>query len=288
MKLFGKCLRENLKSPLTYAGIILFVVLCGFGTTVEINEENYSFFGIIFDPTLLSRAKKLIECSSFLISYRFSQSNWYAIGFAVITAVPPLFTYIRSFEKIHHFSLIRSNYRSYSAGIVFSSFLSGMIIMLAGILMYTAAAYLTLPSFSSFADEMYQMIYGETVSARLFLFMKQAFDHVFIGGIISVFAINIYRFIRSDFLAATIPMMIMYISVKVIPNYGEWLGSDIRHYENVFARAVVLIFPSTFTELGSSLEKMFQAPFWIAYIIFGAFLFAMYILFYRSVKRFCL
>lgn len=285
MKLFCKCLRENFTSPLTYAAAILFAVLCGFGVTVQINKETYSFFEIVFNSELLSKAKSLSECSSYLMAYHFSQSTWYAIGLAVLTAIPALYTYIKSLEKIHSFALIRSNYRAYSAGIVFSSFFSGMIITLAGILMYTAAAYLLFPSFESFSDIDLQLIYGETVSDRLFSLIKKVFNHALVGGFIPVFAITLYRFIRSDFLAATIPMMLMYISVKVLPNYREWLSSDMRHLENTFARVLAMLFPSNLTDLSRSLEGAFNAPFWLAYIVLGAFLFAMYLLFYKSIRK---
>lgn len=285
MKLFGKCFRENFASPLTYAAAVLFAVLCGAGATVQIGEETYSFFEIAFNSKLLSQTKYLSECSSYLMAYRFSQSAWYAIGLAVLTAIPVLYTYVRSLEKIHCFALIRSNYRAYSAGIVFSSFLSGMIITLAGILTYTAAAYLLFPSFESFSSPDLNMIYGETVSVRLFSLIKKAFNHALVGGVISVFAITLYRFIRSDFLAATLPMMLMYISVKVLPNYREWLSSDIRRSENAFARVLAMLFPSNLTDLGNSLETSFNAPFWLAYIVLGAFLFATYLLFYKSIRK---
>lgn len=285
MKLFGKCLRENFASPLTYVAAILFAVLCGFGVTVQINEETYSFFEIVFNSELLSEAKKLSQCSSYLMAYRFSQSAWYAIGLSVIAAVPALYSYIRSFEKIYNFALIRSNYRAYSAGIVFSSFFSGMLITLAGIMIYAAAAYLLFPSFASFADHDLQLIYGETVSARLFPLIKKVFNHALVGGVIPVFAITLYRFIHSEFLSATIPMMLMYISVKVLPNYREWLSSDIRRSENALIHVWVMLFPSNLTDLGYSLENTLNAPFWLSYIVLGAFLFEMYLLFYKSTEK---
>lgn len=285
MKLFSKCFRENFTSPLTYAAMILFFVLCGTGVTVSINDTTYSFFEIISNSELFSQAKDMNECSSFLLAYSFSQSGYYTIGLAILTAVPALYTYIRSQEKIHYYALIRSkNYRSYSAGIVLSSFLNGMIITLAGILMYTMAAFLIFPDSASSEDPYFLMAYGETVFARLFLFIKRVFNHAMVGGIIPVFAITLYRYIRSDFFAATIPMMLMYISVKVLPNWREWLNSH-EVSGNALAQLFVLMFPSNLPDLGISLNRTFNAPFWPAYIVLGAFLFAIYLLFYRSVKR---
>lgn len=253
--------------------------------TVSINDTSYSFFEIIFNSELLFQAKDMNECSSFLMAYSFANSAYYTIGLAIITAVPALYTYIRSQEKIHCYALIRSkNYRSYSAGIVLSSFFSGAIITIAGILLYTAAAYFIFPDSTSFEDPYFLMAYGETVFARLFLFIKRALNHALVGGIIPVFSITLYRYIRSDFFAATIPMMLMYISVKALPNYREWLSSD-EISGNALARLFVIAFPSNLIELGILLERTFNAPFWLSYIILGALVFAMYLMFYRSVKR---
>ncbi len=78
------------------------------------------------------------------------------------------------------------------------------------------------------ADSQYELMYG-AASDRLFDLLKKLFNHAFVGGIIPVFAVTLYRFIRSDFLAATIPMMLMYISVKILPNYREWLLTGCIH-----------------------------------------------------------
>lgn len=284
MKVFGKCLRENLSSPLTYAAIILLFILCSAGVTVSIEDKTYSFFELIASSELLSQVKARNDCSSYLMAYSFANSAYYTIGLAIITAVPALFTYIRSFEKIQIYAMVRSNYRAFSAGIVLSSFLSGAIITLAGIMLYTAAAYLKFPNSSSFEDSYSLMAYGETVLARLFLFIKRVLNHALVGGVIPVVSIVLYRLIRSDFFAATIPMMLMYISVKVLPNYREWLNSD-EISGNALAKLFVIAFPSNLIELGILLERTFNAPFWLAYIILGAFLFVMYLLFYRTVKR---
>ena len=285
MKLFCKCFRENLSSPLLYAAAVLFTVLCGFGVTVVIKEETYSFFEIIFNSELFAIAKENIQCSSYIMAYNFSMSTWYIIGLSVIAAVPPLFIYINSIEKIRTFALIRSNYKVYSAGIILSSFFSGMIITLAGILLYIAAAYLVLPSFESFSDPNYMRIYGAAVSDRLFPLLKKIFNHAFVGGIISVFSIVLYRFIQSDFPAATIPMMLMYISVKIHPVYIEWFSSDEMRAQNTFLNVMAMSFPSSLTDLGRSLELSLKAPFWLAYIILSALLFGMYLLFCKSIRK---
>lgn len=275
MKLFGKCLRENFTSPLLFAAIILMFTLCGFGATVQIDDyTSYSFFELVFRG-------ETDNFTAFSMAYKFAESSYYPIGLAVITAVPALYVYIRTFEKIHNFALIRTNYKAYSAGIILSSFLSGAIITLAGIVLYSAAAYLAFPSKAALSD----LALGETVFARLLLLIKRVFNHAFVGGVTAAAAIVLYRFLRSDFFAATIPMMLMYISVKLLPNYREWLWSDINHSENVSARLLAISFPSNLIELGLSLERSFNAPFWLAYIVLCTFLFVMILLFYKSVKR---
>lgn len=284
MKFFFKCLREIFTSPLTYIAAVLFAVLCAAGVTVDINRDTYSFFEIIADKKLFDTVRASSQGSSYLMAIRFAQSSWYPIGLAVLTAIPALYTYIRSLEKIDRFSLIRSNYKTYSAGVILSSFLSGLIIVLAGLVIYFGVTYMLFPSLSSFDDPTYEIIYGNA-SQRLFSMLKLMLNHAFVGGVIPVFAVTLYRFIRSDFMAATIPMMLMYVSIKVIPNYREWMSSDIQRTENPFAKLMIFLFPSAMTGLGDTLEYSFSAPSWLAYIVFGAFVFALYLLFYRSIRR---
>lgn len=288
MRMFGRCFREIFKSPLTYAAAVLFAVLCGSGASAMVKDESYTFFEIIFDRALLSQAKKSIDCSAFMVFSRFHKSAWYVIGLSVLTAIPALYIYIKSLEKIHVFSLIRSDYKTYSAGIVFSSFLSGAIITIGGILIFAAVAYLTLPSFSSFGDEILEEIYGATALTRLVRLIKPMLNHALVGGVISVFSITLYRFIRSDFLAATIPMMLMYISVKVFPNYSMWIYSEPSRAENSLVHIIALLFPSNSIDMYSLIENALNAPFWIAYIILGALLLLLYFLFYKSIRRDCL
>lgn len=285
MRLFCKCIRENFASPLTYIAAVLFAVLCAFGVKIQIDDEFFSFFEVIFNEKYFSKAIELSECSSYTMSLRFDNSEWYAIGIAVLTTVPALFTYIRTIDKMQNFALIRTNYRTYSAGIVFSSFLTGVIITIAGILLYSSVVYLAFPSIEQFEDPILKEIYGKTVAERLPNLLKKILNHAFVGGLLPVIGITLYRFIRSDFLAASIPMMIMYISVKIIPNYREWLSSDEERSQNVFFKLFLMFFPSNLTMFGSALESSMNMPFWIAYIVLGAFLGVLYLLFNKSVKK---
>ena len=284
MKFFCKCIRGIFTSPLTYIAAVLFAVLCAAGVTVDINRDTYSFFEIIANKKLFDTARASSQCASYLIAIRFTQSSWYPIGLAVLTAIPALYTYIRSLEKIDRFCLIRLNFKTYSAGVILSSFLSGLMIVIVGLIIYFGASYLLFPSLASFNDPVYEIIYGDT-SQKLFSMLKLMLNHAFVGGVIPVFAITLYRFIHSDFLAATIPMMLMYVSIKLIPNYREWFSSDIQRLENPFAKLMIFLFPSAMTGLGDTLEYSFNAPFWLAYIFFGSLVFAMYLLFYRSIRR---
>ena len=285
MKFFCRCFRENFTSPLTYIAAIIFAILCGFGVTVQINEETYSFFDILFNSKLLSKAVTVIECSSYIMARGFDSSEWYIIGLSVTTAIPALYTYIKSHEKIHNFVLIRLNYKTYSAGIVLSSFFSGMIITVAGIFIFIAATYLIFPTLESFANPHYQQIYGDNISDRLFPLMKKISEHAFVGGVIPVFAITLYRFIHSDFIAATTPMMLMYVSMKIFPVYNDWLSAYKERQQNVFCRILTILFPSNVTMLGSSFERILNAPFWLAYLFLGMFVYVNYLLFYRSVRK---
>lgn len=272
MRFFGKCLRENIASPLLFAAIILLFILCGFGATVQIDDyTSYSFFELVFRG-------ETDNFTAFSMAYKFAESSYYPIGLAIIAAVPALFTYKRSLEKAQALALVRTNYRTYSMGVVLSAFLSGAIITLAGILLYFCASFVQFSNAVSLSDSEL----GETALARLLLLLERALNHALAGGAIAASVIVLYNYLRSDFFAATIPMTLMYVSVKLLPNYREWLNS---RENDLPARLLVIAFPSNLPDLGLLLERSFEAPFWISFILLGAALWALYFLFKKSIER---
>lgn len=283
MRFLRECLRENFSSPLTYIASVVFAVFCVAGVTVRFGDVSYSFVELAFDEKISAEVANTISCSSAVMAKLFSSSNWYSIWLAVLTAIPPLYTYKRTIEKNCLFSLIRTDYKSYSAGVVVSTFVGGAIITLAGILLYIAAAYLFFPSFDSFSDPIYQVIYG-TAAERTFVLIKKVVNHAIVGGIIPVFTIVLYRFIHSDFLAATIPMMLMYVSVIILPNFREWATWKIKGSKSAPLQLLAGFFPSNLPELEASFSSL-NAPFWAAYIVLGAMLFGLYFMFYKSIKK---
>lgn len=260
----------------------VFAVFCAAGVTVSIDDESYSFIELAFDEEISAKAAGTINCCSDLMAVRFENSMWYPIGLAVLTAIPALYVYKRTIEKNYLFSLIRTEYKSYSAGVVVSAFISGMFITTAGILAYMAAVYRFFPSFESFGQPFFEAVYG-TASERLVSRIKCVVNHAVVGGIIPVFAIVLYRFIHSDFLAASIPMMLMYVSLKIMPNLREWITTEVDE-SNIPLRVLVNSLPSNLMHFGHALSNL-NIQFWVAYIFFAAVLFGLYFAFYHSIKR---
>jgi len=285
MRFFVKCLRENFSSPLSYAAIVIFAVFCVFGVKVQLDDETtYSMLEIILDKEIFAVVTSNSQCSSYLIALKYASSEWYAVGMSVLTAVPALYTYIKSLEKVQNFTLVRTNFSTYSVGIILSSFVTGFVIALSGFLIFFGVVYLIFPSFESFAEPIMPILFGETAAKRFGVLTEGVINHAFVGGIMPVFAITLYRYIRSDFLAATIPMMLMYVSTKILPNYREWLSSDAERSQNVFLSFLLMLFPSNLASLTSWLKEN-SAPFWLAYIGLGALVFAGVFLFRKSVRR---
>ncbi len=285
MRFFCKCLRENFSSPLSYAAIVVFAVFCVFGLTVQLDDETtYSMFEIFLDKEIFNVVTSNSQCSSYLMALKYGSSEWYAVGMSVLTAVPALYTYIKSLEKVQIFTLVRTNFSAYSVGIILSSFVTGFIITLSGTMLFFGAVYLIFPSLESFSDPMLLLIYSENAAQRFGVLTERVINHAFVGGLMPVFAITLYRYIRSDFLAATIPMMLMYVSTKTLPNYREWLSSDAERSQNVFLSFLLMLFPSNLASLTTWL-KSYNAPFWLAYIGLEALVFVNFLLFKKSVRR---
>lgn len=285
MKYFCKCLRENFKSPLTYMAILVFAVLCIFGLSFRIDGKTYTFFEVFSNEKLFSNLKNDGNYSSYLLAFDFYNFNWYTVGLTVLTGIPALYTYVKSLEKVQSFTLIRTSYRTYSVGTILSSFLSGAIITIAGFLLFASVVYIIFPSFESFDDNILRMFYGKTAGERLLKLVKKVLNNAAVGGIIPVFAITLYRFVRSDFLAASIPVMLMYISFKIAPNYRAWFSETPEHSDNLFMKVILMFFPSNLINLGYSFEYNLNVPLWLAYLFFAAVVFACYFLFKKTVRR---
>lgn len=285
MKYFCKCLRENFKSPLTYLAILVFAVLCVFGLSFRIDQKTYTFFEVIFNKKLFSDVILDGNNSSYLLAFKYYDFNWYTVGLTVLTGIPALYTYVKSLEKVQNFALIRTSYRAYSAGTILSSFLSGAIIAIAGFLIFASVIYGIFPSFESFDDDILKMFYGETAGERLLKLVKKVLNNAVVGGIIPVIAITLYRFVRSDFLAASIPVMLMYISYKIAPNYRAWFSETQENSENLFMKILLMFFPSNLINLGYNFEYNLNIPIWLAYLFFAAVVFACYTVFKKTVRR---
>lgn len=285
MRYFYMCLRENFKSPLTYAAIVIFSILCIFGMSFTVDKNTYTFFEVFSNEKLFETLKLDSKYSSYLLAFQFSNFNWYTVGLAVLTAIPALYTYVKSLEKVQNFALFRTSYRKYTVGTILSAFLIGAIITIAGFLLFASAVYIVFPSFESFDNDFIKMFYGETAGERLLKLAKNVLNNAVVGGIIPVFAITLYRFIRSDFLAASIPVMIMYISFKIVPNYRAWFSDNPDSSNNAFLQLLFMLFPSNLINLGYSFEYTLKAPLFLAYLFFAAIVFACCLLFKKSVRR---
>lgn len=285
MRYFCKCLRENFKSPLTYAAIVVFALLCIFGMSFTVNNNTYTFFDVVFNEKIFNDVKNSYDNSSYILAFQFSNFNWYTVGLTVLTAIPALYTYAKSLEKVQNFALIRTSYRSYSAGTIFSAFLVGAIITVVGFLLFAAIVYIVFPSFESFDDNILKMFYGETAGERLLKLAKNVLNNAVVGGIIPVIAITLYRFIRSDFLAASIPVMIMYISFKIVPNYRAWFTENPDTTNNTFLQLFFMLFPSNLINLGYSFEYTLKVPLFFAYLFFAAIVAACYFLYKKTIRR---
>lgn len=272
-------LREYLSTPLFYAAIVLFWLLCAFGNSVEIDEKSFSVLELIYEQELYYKAKTDIQCSSYLLTFKYNSSPWFSVVVPVITAFPALQIYEQNSGNIRMTILIRMKTRQYSGNLFATSFLSGVFISSVGILLYALFIHLLFPPITAFSDDTLLTIYGSTAWERFVPFFKKCINCCLICGVFPVITMMLYHIIHDQFLSMTLPMMVQYISLKCSLLYATWLYSDGNRATDRLLNFWYLLFPSNCMYHCSFWENSLELPFACFFIVLGITIAVLYFLF---------
>lgn len=276
-------LREYCTYPPIYFAAVLFVLLCAFGPAAQVGSKEYSVLELLTSSELFANAVEDFRCSSYDLMMSFNSSPWFEVVMPVIAAFPALAVYEQNAGASRRQILVRISKRSYSGSLFFCAFVSGFLIALTGILLYTAVVQAVFPPLSAFPDdtELINAIYGSTEWERLLPFLKKVVNCCVICGIFPVLTMTVYQLIRDQFLAITLPMMIQYVSLKGSILYGSWLYSDESRYSNRLLSFIHFLFPSSCMRHYYYWENNLHLPFVCFFAMAAAILAVLYLLFDR-------
>lgn len=279
--LYKLCL-GYLLSPSLYVAIILFFLLCLFGATANINSESYSVFDLLMNHSLLNEAKTDFSCNSYYLLRNFSGSVWFIVALPVISGFPALIVYSNYCEPSRIMILSRTSKKSYSTAVILSSFFSGAVIAISGVLLYSITVYSVFPEITSFNVDFLQSVNLDNWAGRIADFFPRASNCVIVSGLLSVITVIIFCFIRDKFMSLSLPMMLMYVSMKLSMLYSSWIAEDSSRYNDKALEAVYIVFLSSAVDIHYYMQSCFNIPY-ILYFLFTAVILLMFIHIFKGI-----
>lgn len=268
MKLFFKVCQQYYSTPYIYAAAIMFFFLCLFGLSANVDGEFCSVFELLINPTLMAKAQQNIECNAYMLLLNYSASPWFAVVLPIISAFPALMIYLNYIEPLKLFILSRTNINQYCASTTAAAFLSGAMVSVMGAALYAVLLYKVFPSFSLYESSFFLNAYGESPIDRFSLFCKQLSSNILICGVLAVVAIVLYCVTEDRFLSLTLPVMAMYLSMKLSMLFSQWLFEDLERYNNKLLKGLYILFPSNMSNAYYIFDEL-NIPYylWFVFIV---------------------
>lgn len=275
------CLRYFL-SPSFYAAIALFFLLCLFGATVNVNSESYSVFELLLNNSLIEEAQTDFSSNSYYLLRNFSGSVWFIVALPVICGFPALDIYSNYCKPSCAMILSRTSRKSYSAAVIMSSFFSGAVIAILGILLYGITVYSVFPDIASFNVDFLQSVNLDSQIGRFTEFFPKASNCIIVSGLLSVIAVIILCLIRDKFMSLSLPMMLMYVSTKLIMLYSWWIAQEPSRYDDKTLETVYMLFLSSAVDIHYYMPSCLGIPYSL-YFPFTALILLVFIHLFKGI-----
>lgn len=275
---------EYLTYPGTFCAAAAFFAVCLIVGTINTDNGGYcSILTVISDSDLYAQVLKIPTNCAERVAQKFIDNPLFCILFPTIVSFPAIRIFRANTEAVQKPVVVRANKRPYCAGLFASTFLSGFVIALMGIMLYVSAAHILFPPVSTVEDLDFIEAYSSVLSIANLI--KKAANVCTVAGIYSVFTIIIYAAVHDKFLSLTLPLMIQYISSKVGRVYRSWLSSDMERSQNPFLIFINMINPINLTNHYSSWEYMLKLPFACFFVFAAVILAGLYVIYRKLMER---
>lgn len=274
---------EYLTYPGTYCAAIMLFAICLIVPTTSMDNGHYSIAALVFDKDLYQEALNNPLCCAQLMAQRFIEAPMFKILFSTIVSFPALRIFKGNADIVQKPVVIRTNKRPYCMGLFATTFLSGFIITLVGILIYVATAHALFTPVSAFDDMDFIEAYSNPLSVTLLI--KKTVNVCTVSGIFSIFTVIISAVVHDKFLALTLPVMIQYISMKIWIVYSGWLYSDMERSTNRFLNFIEMMIPFSLTNHYSRWEYGLKLPFACFFVFAAVVIVGLYFIFRKIMER---
>lgn len=271
-------------SPVYWVMCGLFVIVGICGATVNYDMKDYTVLEVLLDNNLYSEVCKSGSACADRLFRNYSASEWFSVILPVLCAFPFYRVYITQTVSVRYQYWSRLSVGEYTSAQFFSGFVSGFSVALGGILIYGGLMFALFPAAPALDEDM--MIYIGLSNEE---FIKKILNCCLAGGVFPIVSIVLRHFVRDDFLAMTIPMMIQYLSYKVDGLIAFAMFDPITYEIDKTLGTISALMPSNCLSQWSVWEYQLGISLPIGLFVFAAVLIALYLvltlIMRRSIRR---
>lgn len=257
-------------------GIVL-ISLCGQWPVMDLSQDT-----TLLSALLSNRGADLtahgIYTSAYYILMCMRDLNWFRILFPVLAAFTALYHFSREWNGGYFYMMLpRCGKTWYWRHVLCGAVFSGMLVILAGTLLYAGCLYTFFPSLGAFKDEEREIIYelyGRTGSQRLLNVLTMTLCMMLNGGVCAVLAVVLFAVIHDQFYTLSLLMIWEYLGMKLSGIYTLHLFEKYGFFETP-PRWEYL--PSLFNPYEQLLmDSLFPSYFGHSWMLYIFFLFAVF------------
>lgn len=270
-------------------GVVL-ISLCGQWPVMDLSQDTS-----ILSALLSNRRADFIEHGAYTSAYYILMCmrdlDWFRILFPVLTAFTALYHFSREWNGSYFYMMLPRCGRSwYWRHILCNTFFSGMLVILAGVLLYASCLYAFFPTLGTFNDDTKEIvceIYGSTDAQRFISFLNMTLCMMLNGGVCAALAVVLFACIHDQFYTLSLLMIWEYLGMKLTGIYALHLFEKYGFFEAPPVWEYIPYLLNPYNQL--SMELMFPIYFghsWMFYILYLLAVFSVLAaVLYRFIRR---
>lgn len=278
--------KRNVMSYRFAIAVVLVVLLCG---CVRLDGIFDSMVSVIKAYVSYSHAELLgygEYASAYCVVMYFLEQEWFAVLFPVLAAFPCVYEFADEWLSGNYYITVsRTNKNKYCMGRFVSTAISGALVIIVGILIFTLLIYVKFPALSEYSEDSL-FLFGTQTGGQLFWqYIKRVLHLGMHGALSGVIAVVIMIVVRDRFYALSIPMMIEFIGVKIDAVYISYLIEKYGFSYPHSSQIPRLLNPACHLDMDQTFEGSFGLSYgW--YLLYAFLLFmGLFVLFNLLIKR---
>lgn len=291
MRIIYHMTKRNIVSIRFLLAVFLVTVLCSCYEIPDlINEHSVT----VIKAFITYNHKQLLECgetaSAYSIVMSFREMQWLVVLFPVLSSFLCVYEFADEWMSGNYYmSVSRTNKSRYCFYRFISTAITGALIVIVGILVFTWLVYLKFPTLKEYSGDFIFLVevYGKSDSERILSFLKLLLNMSLQGALSAIISVELMAVLKDRFFALSIPMMMEFLGTKIINLHILYLIDKYGRFETYPSKEMLidLINPATQLNMDQTFEAIFKLPYWLYFIYVLVLLFGLYFCFKLIIKR---